>query len=338
MTLSFLRPLLFSLLLLITGMASGQLMTAEEKGLPSNSAFHVGDIDAVNLQNGNLHISIPIANVTQRGGSSMAWGLAYDTPSWTKQWIPDYCPPVSYPIIINADIEAVKQQLLPCRPQGHYLATPSNTFNSNWRYTTPEDWDVSWTDHDEACPIPITHPSGSIQSGGSLIEYDEYSYKTNWYIYDPEGTAHPVALRTEYYVPNGATTNTDCLGSVARAPALDGSGLLLDLGPLSAGALSGLSPIQRKIAEIEGTPDGKSYTKPVFYTRSGTQHLWTGVTRDANGNLRSEISDTLGRQGVSIGYDPAYQPGDPSHGLSTPHTQSKIRMAHLRNIASTIET
>jgi hypothetical protein len=40
--------------------AIAQIVTAEEKGLPPNSTFAGADVDTVNLQNGNLHISIPI--------------------------------------------------------------------------------------------------------------------------------------------------------------------------------------------------------------------------------------------------------------------------------------
>jgi hypothetical protein len=41
-----------ALLLLAMAPAQAQLTTAEEKGLPPNSVFHLGDIDAINLQNG----------------------------------------------------------------------------------------------------------------------------------------------------------------------------------------------------------------------------------------------------------------------------------------------
>lgn len=40
--------------------AHAQLATAEEKGLPMDSTFAGGDVDTVNLENGNIHISIPI--------------------------------------------------------------------------------------------------------------------------------------------------------------------------------------------------------------------------------------------------------------------------------------
>jgi hypothetical protein len=42
--------------------AHAQLTQVEEKGFPLDGSFSGGDIDTVNLQNGNLHISIPIAS------------------------------------------------------------------------------------------------------------------------------------------------------------------------------------------------------------------------------------------------------------------------------------
>ena len=60
---------------------TAQLNAGTERGLPPNSTFSGGDIDAVDLQNGNLHISIPIATAKQRGGGTLTWKLVYAGPA-----------------------------------------------------------------------------------------------------------------------------------------------------------------------------------------------------------------------------------------------------------------
>jgi hypothetical protein len=51
--------------------------------LPPFGSYSGSDFDIVSLQNGNLHISIPILNVPQRGGKPVKYNFVYDTPDIT---------------------------------------------------------------------------------------------------------------------------------------------------------------------------------------------------------------------------------------------------------------
>src|SRR5262249_7394358 len=51
----------------------------------------VNDFDIVSLQNGNLHLSLPITSVPQRG-KPLSWSFVYDTPSFSASWV-DLPPP-----------------------------------------------------------------------------------------------------------------------------------------------------------------------------------------------------------------------------------------------------
>ncbi|MGB9232559.1 MAG: hypothetical protein WCC24_22655, partial [Terracidiphilus sp.] len=144
--------------------ASAQLTTAEEKGLPTNSVFSGGDVDVVNLQNGNLHISIPLASVAQRGGTTLKWAFVYDTLAWMKQW-------VQYPC-----------QLKSCNPPGYYVPEANANVESGWRVVSPTSWTVSSTQ------------SGIIDCQGPGFSYEQF---TNFVVTDPEGAQHPLPLRDE---------------------------------------------------------------------------------------------------------------------------------------------
>lgn len=145
--------------------ARAQLTTAEEKGFPPNSVFSGGDVDTVNLQNGNLHISIPIASSAQRGGTIFKWAFVYDTQAWIKQWHSFCTPPTT------------------CNPSGQYLPAVNTNVVSGWRLTSPLNWGAGYTNN-----------SGPINCINSNQTYQAY---TNWIIGDPEGTQHPLPLRKE---------------------------------------------------------------------------------------------------------------------------------------------
>ena len=168
--------------------ANAQLTTAEEKGLPSNSVFSGGDVDVVNLQNGNLHISIPIVSSAQRGGGTVKYALEFDTLAWIKQWSQSSpCNPT-------------------CTPPGIYVPAINYNVASNWRLTSPFNWRVQFVN------------SGLINCGTTQQSYEQL---TNWVIIDPEGTQHALPLRQEI-------GQYSCLGSTLAGPALDGSGLYYD--------------------------------------------------------------------------------------------------------------
>ena len=173
------RPYLYALLgvflhSISAPTAIAQLTTAEEKGVPPNSVFQGGNVDIVNLQNGNLHISIPILSSAQRGGGILQWQFVYDTQAWMKLWVPNNCGSPH------------------CQPAGNYVVQQNPNIKSGWRLTTPFDWSAGFIES----PV-ITCPTTNVQ----------YQQETNWVITDPQGTQHSLPIRLEL----GTTCNGQTL-------------------------------------------------------------------------------------------------------------------------------
>jgi RHS repeat-associated protein len=84
---SFIASLLqisaLSALLLYALLAVGQTASTElNTGYPENAIFHGSDIDNVQINNGNLHISIPVWSVKGRGLDT-SFGFVYNNKGWT---------------------------------------------------------------------------------------------------------------------------------------------------------------------------------------------------------------------------------------------------------------
>lgn len=140
-----------------------QTNDVDQKGLPPDGVFEHGDIDTVNLQNGNLHISIPLISLKQRGGSTVSWNLVYDTQAWEKLWIPNNC---------GSRI---------CTPTGEYAVLANPSVSSGWRVLSSLAWTVTSTRTSVIC----------------ATTGQPYTQITNWAIKDPEGGQHPTSLRQE---------------------------------------------------------------------------------------------------------------------------------------------
>ena len=85
---------ILSVILLLAGPA---LMTAQQlydgnQNLPPFGSFSGSDFDVVSLQNGNLHVTIPLLTVKQRGGKDLTYKFIYDTPDYSKVWVPQPIP------------------------------------------------------------------------------------------------------------------------------------------------------------------------------------------------------------------------------------------------------
>ena len=74
---------LAAMIALITAAAgNAQTPSDAQQSLPPFGSFSGSDFDTVALQNGNLHISIPLIRVPQRGGRSLSYKFVYDTPAY----------------------------------------------------------------------------------------------------------------------------------------------------------------------------------------------------------------------------------------------------------------
>src|SRR5262245_40171941 len=53
-----------------------------QTGFPPFGSFHGSDLELVALNNGNLHIEIPMSKLPMRGGTYYTYKSVYDTPNW----------------------------------------------------------------------------------------------------------------------------------------------------------------------------------------------------------------------------------------------------------------
>ncbi|HEY2460487.1 MAG TPA: RHS repeat-associated core domain-containing protein [Candidatus Acidoferrum sp.] len=183
-----------SLLLLIRPLAAQQINPGTNSGLPPFGSFHGSEFDQVNLSNGNLHIEIPIVSVKQRGGKVFTWKYVYDSPEFTNQFFPEPLP--------NNPTNGVYQVSL----------SPTDSVpNSGWRLVGPFDFGGGNVETDDTCP-----------STGMVYVHD-YAF----YITDPSGTKHPLALNME--------SDGSCQAQILSGPTLDGTGMIdnIQSGPLT---------------------------------------------------------------------------------------------------------
>jgi YD repeat-containing protein len=135
---------------------SAQLNPGTETGLPPNSVFHGSGIDKVNLQNGGLHIEIPLLSLPQRGGKTLAWKFVYNT----QQWSAIYTPPVP------GDEGST----------GFYSVSEGS---GGWTLQSPFGWFVNRTSTQPTC-------------ASTSQQYTQTTYA----VVDPQGTQHLLPVVT----------------------------------------------------------------------------------------------------------------------------------------------
>jgi hypothetical protein len=110
---------LLSLLWVLQGVPlhAQQVNPGTNSGLPPFGSFHGIDFDTVNLQNGNLHIEIPILSVKQRG-KTLTWKYVYETQEWRNTWYPQPQP----------------------RNHGYGVHSVQSVGDTGWRLVGPFDW------------------------------------------------------------------------------------------------------------------------------------------------------------------------------------------------------
>src|SRR5437870_13305886 len=87
MTVKTLRITTVLLLLLSTiGAFAAEVEPKDEKGFTPDRAYHIGDIDSVNVFNGNLVITLPVGSTYPVGGKfSYGMTLSYNSSVWKKE-------------------------------------------------------------------------------------------------------------------------------------------------------------------------------------------------------------------------------------------------------------
>jgi hypothetical protein len=85
---------------MVSPRASAQVLYDGNNNLPPFGSYSGGDFDTVSLQNGNLHISIPVLTLPGRG-KPLVYTFLYDTPDFTRTFNPPV-PPLQHGTFIIA--------------------------------------------------------------------------------------------------------------------------------------------------------------------------------------------------------------------------------------------
>jgi len=229
---------LFATLLVVFALpASGQQVNpGTDTGLPMYGSFQAGNPDVVSFQSLALHVAVPITSVRERG-RSFSWSMLFDSPGWEVQWIPQ--PTQQDPA--NGQYSVQKVQNTGALGGG------------DWIVANPFSWNLGYTSATGTCP--------------GINE--KYSYFSQFYIQDPEGTKHQLQLRLEEGDPY------QCYGNTLSSQATDGSGIAVTIAN-------------------SNPPTVVSATQ-----KDGTQVMGVNSWMDANGNMASSVADMLNRNVVS---------------------------------------
>jgi RHS repeat-associated protein len=235
---------------------SAQVPVDAVQTLPPFGGFTGSDFDIVALQNGNLHMSIPLVDVSQRGGKTIWFKFVYDTPTYTLTFFPPPPPPQT--------------------GKARWTVSRASQF-TGWRVTNSLNWSDTFTSVGIKCA-----------SGSDVVQ--TYNMR------DPDGVLHPFGV---------ATTGGVCSPGAPSAPALDASGLFLDLSSGGKGLIlkdgstikedtngnifggGTCNPIScpdtlNRLLLVQTAGSTVNFTTPLGQTVSGPQYLLLTYT-DSNG-------------------------------------------------------
>jgi YD repeat-containing protein len=244
---------------------SAQLNGGTETGLPPNSVFHGSGIDKVNLQNGYLHIEIPLLSLPQRGGHTLVWKFVYSSPQWNLTWVPtQVSPDFGYYVTQGGSSGWFLES--PYKWSAHGTQTTVTCTANNNQYIQTTNWVVSdpeGTQHLMPLRIESSPCLGQILSGpasdGSGIFYN---WQTN-IITLKDGTqikpsyplAPPSSLPVAMQDANGNQfTSQDTIGRAGLTAA-------------DAASVQYTSPLGHNI-------NGPQYTQYLFLDSNGTQQSY----------------------------------------------------------------
>ncbi len=238
------------LFLLFASLCSSLLATSpafaqtSETGLPPFGSFQGGKFDLVSLENGNLHIEIPIYSVHQRAFPDQTYNSVYDIPGWQIDKSPT--SPTTFQWIVA--------------PAPHQL--------SGWHLLTNlvGPWHV---DHDI-----VAKTCTYVVDGFTYTQ--NYNVHTNYALTDSHGTTHPFEVR---HVDQPGSGCADPVGNQNTGIALDGSGITIAIGsnaysttismPNDYGPLNGNSFTTSGISETDqNDSNGHLITTTWTYTDS----------------------------------------------------------------------
>ncbi len=241
---------------------------SSETGLPPFGSFHGSNFDVVSLENGNLHIEIPIYTVHQRALPDLRYNFVYDIPGWQMDRSP--VTPTTFQWV--------------GAPQPHQL--------SGWHLLANEvgPWH---TDHDviqKTCLVCL-----ATDDAGNCTQTQPWTWNAhaNYVLTDTHGTTHPFEVRHEdpqalqclrSAPPSDPRLNLGDLpiGNQNTGVALDGSGYTIAIG-------ANASSTTISTPNNYGPLNGNTYTTPGISqtnTNDADGHLatTTWTYSDSNGN------------------------------------------------------
>ena len=168
-----------------------QVTEGSNTGYPTNGLIHGSDIENVQLNQGNLHIDIPLYSIKGRNGLDTTVRYIYDNHSW---------------IIYQKQIDAPFY----VKPWGIYAGVVGNGNGST---------DMQWT-ASTPFTVGVLHGGGVAQYCPANNQY--YSYTSGYVVMDPNGTRHSfgaVRIYSANQCGDGQATN--------QIYALDGSGWMI---------------------------------------------------------------------------------------------------------------
>ena len=270
--------MLFRSLLAVIGffcLASfAQVDPSVETGLPPFAGFNGSDFAQVNLNNGNLHIEIPIVSVTERG-RTFTWNYVYDTPIWTANW---YLEPTSQ------------------NPYaGLYAVTGGPNEGAGWRLLGPFDYSIIMLSRTLTSCLSniysgweVSDPHGTIHAFPNSIYWTcgTPSILTGSFV-DPamDGSGMVLDLTNEYATGNGRTVVKLKDGTqFTDAPETTGLSLQDPNGNL-AGTVSGDFLGRQIVKTVQGP--STIFTTPLGVKTSPVPQYMLYQFSDSNGNLQT---------------------------------------------------
>jgi YD repeat-containing protein len=206
--------------------------------MPVNTSTIQYGVDDVNTEGLNLHISIPLFTLKERG-TTYTWKYVYNTPTYNVTFVP---VPDPVPNGINQGTWEIFPPLDFGRPPGP----------DNWNLVDPYSW---YLYYDTVGPTTCIEPYGQGGPDGPTLAPETYQTMQNYRLYDPDGTAHPLAMVAVNYLSYNETTLDPCPGAgpdstSLNSPTLDGTGAYVDIS-----------------AEYNQT----GYTNNAFWLKDGTK-------------------------------------------------------------------
>jgi len=244
----------FALFLTAALCVSSAIAQTSETGLPPFGSFQGGKFDLVSLENGNLHIEMPIYSVHQRAFPDKTYNFVYDIPGWEIDKSPT--SPTTFQWVVA--------------PAPHQL--------SGWHLLANlvGPWHV---DHDI-----VAKTCTYVVDGFTYTQ--NYNVHTNYVLTDTHGTTHPFEVR---HVDQPGSGCADPVGNQNTGVALDGSGIMIAIGsngysttismPNDYGPLNGNSFATSGISETDQN-DGNGNLVATIWTYSDSNGVSQQIRMD----------------------------------------------------------